>query len=741
MGFLPFIKSDGTASEAAMFVNTVLLQGLYNSDQSPFDSYAAAVGGEVKAFNSNVSSYNPDYGAIAVGNQLLIVIAGTTNIPQWAYHTASAFFPAFDPVTNDLVVGSFWAGEQLIEDALNQLCQPFLNNGVILIAGHSYGAAAAYIFATHLVVNNPNLPVFLMTFGEPYTYGQVGRLPSPAAHLKIVACLTDDFIPSDPVGIDPVTLSPPGILQFFKFAQNIPIFASLLGLKWKASGTRQILTANRLYPPYTSFDPASVPFVAEGQLVINLPYVNEHFVNPSYESKALNAYQRGPAIPQIQPLINIALQNLLSPTNLPTNLAPPVPATTINAGWGLPANTITEANRTDFSTVSLAGQISFPGDVGMPLSPYVQPTFKGTLFFDQDGGGSTESFFAAPPNTISPTPSPSQAGAAPSNYSAMQTAMQQAAQSRLRLSQTQDNPLCNNPLKLVAIRVENELVNRDSLLVPNPGIFGPGYTTGASIDLGAIANENDAINAAYKCNFVDGNGHTAPYYFHGVPIFSQNQPGGSQTVPPLGFEERLPAVRSTWIQYMWSLCNTLIQVGLGFRFQWICWTPGGLGQSGYPGTGNGTPLGVYYNFPGKPTNTYTFQMPVNGAPPVGQPPAALCQNPLGKFRIIVRSMKQLKVVNGRWPAFGFMWPGGANLPPAGYYVNVLRKGANYLADNTGAYDGYGYLSPEVWSVTQPAPSPPWVTTAAPGIQGPLYTTKRVGRPFDLERGRRRNQVT
>jgi hypothetical protein len=743
MSFLPQTLRDGSPNPSAMFINALLCQGLYRESTEAFLQYARISESTLQRFDAHKETFRPDTGILmdSARNQL-VIFDGTTNAPQWVAHVGSCLFPAADMTLDIPAVGSFYVGEGIIEPDLFRVTDQ-ANGAQLLISGHSYGAAAANIFAHHLTRRSPGpASIDLMTFGEPYSFGEVSLLPRLDSHNRIIAAATENVDPDTPDAIDPVTLVPPPSLTFLKLNPLLAIPLTILGIRWKHSGTAWYLTVETLKrAPDVGFVTDRIPYLKDAEFVSNLPFINQHLMGSSYLPKALDAWQRSGMNRELAALLPLAYEYIGIPVTFPVNLHPPVAAEVINDGFGLEAGTFTDANRLDWSTVSASAILTYPEGAGpMPITPYVQPTLKGTLFFDQDEGGSSESVFAAPPNAFAPSIPPG--GNAPASYGAMFNAMKNFAQARLRLSQTADNPLCNNPLVLKAIRVDNQQVNRDSLLSVNPGINGPGYTGGQSSTFGIISNENDDIDAAYHCTLNDGNGHNASLYFHGVPLWSQNvavPPGGLQ--PPSQFLERVGLVSSGWTQAMNNLCNVMIAQGLGFRFAYPTWTQMGAPTNGYNSTGNGTPIAAYYNFPGTPNNTYTFQMPLNPTPPGGSPPAALCQNPLGKFVIIIRGMQLLKVINGRWSAVGFMYAGSTGPTiPAGYYVNVRRRAANYLTTTAPFYDSFGYLAPEVWSVVQPAPAPPIASAFAPGITGPQLTSKKVGRPFDLQRGRRRATV-
>ena len=414
--------------------------------------------------------------------------------------------------------------------------------------------------------------------------------------------------------------------------------------------------------------------------------------------------------------------------------------------------------------------------MGAPYkSVYVQPTLKGTFFFSQGDGGSSESLYAAPPIagggfTLN---AGNLAGQAPADYLSMQNAMLAVAPSRLALSQTKRAKLVpTNPLQLIALRVDNEQQARATVLANVQLPQGPTFCDldpPAALMLqpgtSKVFFENDDEDSAYHCQLSDGNGHTAGIYLHGVPLSSQfNQAGAfvnEPNVPSSAFTRDISSVNSAWVQNLRLFCNSMITNGLGFRYAYTTWTIAGLPSGLYPSLGNGSAPQAYYGLPGTPANSYSFLM-AGFALPV--PPAtagtsysqwlkgvgAAAPTPstpiIGKFICIVRGQKQLRVLNGRWPAVGQFLPAGVApfSNPAGYYVTIQRRAPNYLSGVLGSYDAAGYLAPLAWSVTQPLPGGnPMVPTPAqaPGIQLLELTEKKVGRPFGSPRGRARNRVT
>jgi hypothetical protein len=396
------------------------------------------------------------------------------------------------------------------------------------------------------------------------------------------------------------------------------------------------------------------------------------------------------------------------------NLGPPVSSLRLNQAYLMPSGTVTDANRTQYATISASASVIFPRSQIMAAPTLIAPTLKGTFFYDQAGAGSSQSFYAV-------TGAPN----APTSFGAMMQSMILLGNPRTRLSQTRTNPRCRNPFVIRAIRVDDQTTKRKGLLNTNPGISVDSYTIpGSGVQPTPIDQANDDDDAAFKVIFTDSFGNSATQYFHSVPLAAElvDIPGGGierDTRP--GFGSRYPEIDSQWITNINNFTNNLRSLGLGLRFTFPQWTPGGLPVGVIPNqilaVGNGTPIAVTYAYAGYGLQTYTFQIPVPASPIIG------------KFRVILREFVNLRVLNGRWPAFGFMV--GSN-----YFVNVRHRAANYTP-----WDGNGYLSPEVWSTFQPAAAPPISGSDFSGVSGVVLTSKKMGRPFGQQRGRQRARAT
>lgn len=407
-----------------------------------------------------------------------------------------------------------------------------------------------------------------------------------------------------------------------------------------------------------------------------------------------------PTTADVNALLPFANAYIAGPFNPADNLGPPVPSQRINDAYFLPNGTINDANRTDFATISASANI---GDIflsgGSQLMP--APTFKGTYFFDQSGGGSSQSYYA-----VEGAPN------APTNFATMMAAMKTLGRYRSALSQTVLDFDTTNPLRFTAIRVDDVRTRRKGQTETQPQISLATFS-GSFDPNTVVSDENDQPDACYKVTFSDSLGNSSIMYFHGVPIASQLTPQGqADSRPRPFFESRFPDIDPQWLVNLNIFTNNMRLLGLGLRYTTVQWTPQGLPLDGQAGTGNGTPIAVFYGRAGTGPQTYTFSLSTPVAPV------------LGKFRVILRGFQNMKVLNGRHPAVGFIDAGV-------YYVNVRMNAPNYLP-----WDSFGYLSPEIFSTFQPSPAAPISQGDFSGVSGVVYTSHKVGRPFGQARGRR-----
>lgn len=706
MTILQQTMQNGFPSPAAMFVNAVLSSALYHEDRRPFDQYASMIGGAVSGFDADRNTFRPDRGVIVSDNDALVILDGTTNIPQWLAHAGSAFFPAYNSELNNTLVASFEEGYSQVRRQLDFEVTPAIR-GRVVVSGHSYGAGCAKIYCDVTKVNFPSSPnVQLMTFGEPKSTGDfLGNAPT-YQHLRICSRSSFRPTPDHAQGFDPVTFVPPGILLLPKIPFSEKIALKFLQFSWRHFGVPFELTNEGIAntDAYGGFL-ATLDALNWIDLLQNLPYISQHYMDTSYLPKTMSLWRASGLNPELSALVPFVNQYLGNPFVPAETTGPPIPAAMLGESFGFPAGAITDANRTDFAVVSASARVVFGSSVPMP-APIIPLTLKGTLFANIDEGGVSQSFYANSTNS-----------AAPTTLVGMINSLNSLVPFRTRLSMTKLTPRCSNPLTVIALRSDDTTTKRKTLLNTNVTGSQVPYPAGAGglNPIGQITNDNDETNVAVKVTFTDNSGNTAIQYFHGVPLLAYTNPAGG--VQAANVFDRFPYLEPSWIQTMYNFCNQLNAQGLGLRYATVQWTPNMTPVGPIAATGNGTPIEVYYSYPGTPVNTYTFSMPVGS------------WNLLGKFRVILREFKNLRVINKRWPALGWVTAGN-------YYVNVNRRAANYLP-----WDGTGYLSPEVWSVMTPNSCPPLTAPLqTPGVVDMELTTKKAGRPFGEQRGRARAMV-
>ncbi len=765
------ILSDGRPNPSAMLAAGCICAAIYAEDRPTINGIAQTMGASVLAVRIDLAAYQPDYAILSDGNNCLVVFDGTTNIPQWLGHSASAVVPVPDLTCgSDPVMASFYLGLAIVEaevvDFVNRSGCPN-----VLIVGHSYGGACAFILARHFRAAGRML-VYLMTFGEPKSYTGVTTGNMPLSHNRIVNAANDytgvTFFGGEQ--IDVVPNMPPGQVELFWLNLTGSLFKLATATGFTQYGERWLVQGGL---PVLSPESAvlNLPFAELSFLADGIPFAALHLMGTGYLPRCVSAWNARGIDDGLSSLVGVAnsLTNGTPPV-FPDRLSPPLPSPTINDAFFTSPGVVTEANRTQFSSVVVSGRLNLVtrSFVAMPITPYQVPTFKGTYFLNQLNGGSSFSVYAANPPT--PPPSPGPVGSAAADYNTMMNRLLNLKPFRENLSITNGGSpgtLGSNPLTIVAVRVEDERISRDSLLNTNPPapsgnywLADPRSLAASTNAAGILAPENLDLDAAFHIVLSDGNGHSAGFYLHGVPVMSLTPAGVGSTPLPIGpgsLARANPVISPPWLALFRNFVNQLIVQGLGFRFAYVTWTPLGQPQNGYPSLGNGSPATCWYNFPMTPSNTYTFGLSQLGPNPFGTTnginvqqliPGVTVVAPnappiLGKFIVLVRSMKLLRVINGRFPALGFFYAGSAGPPviPAGYYVNVNRRAANYLPGTSGVYDNNGYLAPEVWSVVQPAPAgPPYVSALPPGGQVLELTSKKVGRPFEEQRGRARARV-
>jgi hypothetical protein len=393
---LPFANADGSPNASAMYVNAMLCSAIYHQDESPWKAFAAATGTTFQTLVYDRFSYEPDYAVIQGDGECLVIFDGTTNSAQWVGHGISAFFPLTDvqlkgilPV-GPFVVGSFYLGENVVEPTITDLIAPS-TRGIVRIAGHSYGAAAAFIFARHMGVStiNPSR-IELMTFGQPRTYdGQTyGRFPD--FYARIINKSSVSANRSVYGNVDPVTLCPFGFLSYgkvFDLIGSLRIFKPLkavLALSWNHHGDPWVMEGGNLYLSDTWEN--NLGIIPTYDLLIftaNLMYGALHFMDQAYLPNARAAWiasgENGAAAAGRLSRRGVKQQGQLdlhifdpaysaytrTPYVPPATLGPPVSTAILNQSFFDPSTpAVLPAEVADWSTISCQAFADTVGQTG-----------------------------------------------------------------------------------------------------------------------------------------------------------------------------------------------------------------------------------------------------------------------------------------------------------------------------------------------------------------------------------------
>jgi len=268
-----------------------LCASIYHENPAGIKQVADVIGAEVLASSIHLDEYQPDYTILWDKATCLVVMDGTTNFAQWIGHAASAVSPIIDNVIDEPVIASFFLGLTEVEGTINQVILP-LKPKQVIVCGHSYGGACAFIFARHREFLFPDIPIYVTTFGEPksYTAGLKGNLPDQ--HLRLVAWKpTSNLLFEGTSQYDPVTYMPPGQLEFFGFGKLFTFAKIVAALTPAHQGDEYLLQANGSLTYNTRSFLLSLPFVELAAAADTLEYFALHFMDQSYLAKCQAAWE------------------------------------------------------------------------------------------------------------------------------------------------------------------------------------------------------------------------------------------------------------------------------------------------------------------------------------------------------------------------------------------------------------------------------------------------------------------
>lgn len=313
---------------------------------------------------------------------------------------------------------------------------------------------------------------------------------------------------------------------------------------------------------------------------------------------------------------------------------------------------------------------------------------KGTFFFKLGSGGFSESLYNVVGDSIT--------------YSQMMQKMKDLLPWRTALSITGNSPGGHNPAVLTgiecsAIRVEDELQNKDSLtdlvidttpgfpLLPPPA--NPLFSQNLNQNVAAKLQWNGASTKQQAVTFL-----------HGIPIAGADDDINNAAAISTLNDAPMSAV---WLNRLRDYGHAVRLKGVGFRYLNSPWTTTATAPTGIP-------ISVTYDAAHENYVLEFAQAPIKP-----------------RTRYVLRGFKSLRFLNGRWPGIDI----GTNK------VRILRKA------RSDAWDQEGTAVPEVWNYFQPNETSPEDPNLLPGVKYFFLTTKKIGRPFGLPRGRQRARAT
>jgi len=618
---LPAFRNGSFPSGSAMFANAYLIDSLYHQDLPAAQAYATLAGSVLDRFEADPSTYPPDWVMMHNGNDYLVCLAGTTKIAQWLAHVGSAFFPTIDTTTGHFSVGSFYVGLSLVEPAIMARLGT-LTGKTIRLAGHSYGGAAAYILALHLMLSpNPPARVEVQTFGEPRSQGGTQNTALPAIHDRITT------------REDPVQFTPPSVSMLMGSSKIVSIIKLIGDGSWRHEGTHWNFSPLGIIQP----DPVTILFFEEPFLLFELGVTKgaEHSVDASYLPRSIERWSSDGLNPEYSALLPKCAEWFGQPFVPPAQVGPAITPSQQNTAWFLnPAGPIDSLNQRYWQVASSVANITPTG--GTTLSQ-----MKGTFLFNFGTGGFSESLHAVNNTTLT--------------YADMRAKMLALLPFRCALSRLAITNV-KNPLVPFGIRVEDELVSRDAFnsIVP-AGAAGNGFVVPVSTN--EIFGQNIRQGNACQLKWCGLQSRQQAYtYIHAVALAAtDNTLNDSNAVEMLKYAEMSSGYFSALAQY----AHQIRLQGLGFRYLDSPWdTPTGPGPNAFP-------TSVAYNVAG---SYYEFTMP---------------SAPLAPFaRYVLRGFKNMNFLNGRHPGIAI---GGTQIRILERARQVVWDGTGTLVPEAWGY--------------------------------------------------------
>lgn len=722
MSLYPFTIGEDRPHKGAMYLAALLDSSLYHSDRSFAEAVAEFYHVRLAGFYNDHHTMRPDRIVFTDGHVGWVFFGATTNAAQWLVHLHGSVIPFADTITGDSILTSAWSGAlQSLVEVTAELGQAA--TGVIRFAGHSYGAACAFVMGTWFLYNQ--LPPFLvevMTFGEPKVFGGLATLRVPHSHNRIVASLPRSG--SFGAGtIDPFSQMPPGALQYAGLGYAWKAAAFIWNLKFVPRGDRYLLSSQEMWKDQESIL-WGLPITSEALFTAQVAAGTFlHLMDTSYLPKCHDEWIRSGNWPELHEFDNYYRAYVNNQAVIPNRLEPAIAIPVINEAMQLQATPITLANVGDWTNLSATGVLTQPGFF-ISGEDQEMTQMRGTMKFNSAQGGFSETLNAVRDNET---------------YVTWQTKMVGALRRRARLSYGQDNTLCQNPIIPVAIRVENALVNRDAIttsIVPEDAPLG--YPPGPGTRRSSTDQQNANLQLGARIQYRTALDRQSAFILHhGLPIAAFPTFVGGLAADFAKSQLKRAKPGDVWLGFFNDYLGYLWQNQMGFRTLAGLWNL----PDGSPDVFS-IPDSIFYNA--------TAQMIELQWLPGRLPAPAGTKIQVGqKMRIQMRGWKGFSILNGRWSAVVV-----APQTVGGYAVRIIR-----LMRSPPAGLAMAYASPLAWTIWAPnpnqiipapaanvgsAPAPyldAALTANGPGGIYQFAESKKLGANFDAERGRARNRPT
>ena len=688
-----FEDVSGEPTVNGQYFAALMIVAVYQNDLATLRQLAVYVGGGQTRLQVDPLNIVPDWAIITSGNNVYVALAGATNNYQVANVVSGAVVEEVArgiPAAGLLALSVNW-GVQYAAD----IVEPFMLQQIgtmagknLYVMGHSYGGATANVLSRRWA-NRADAPskIEVLTFGEPKSMTGGAAAKEPAWKRRIITWQRLNTAPAVNVGNltyqqDVVTLlPPPGSLVSVVFP---PLY-------WLSQAFR-LVWAHQGDPVWLSADGKINTFPLEGVAAALSVTFAIADIALSAAAQIHNMWQtylpwsqlrwQGVGDPALGNLSAFAAQAQQSPAPLPASTGGQAPNQTLNQGTFNNNSQPVDASSRPVTTIVSVSVYTVPERE--LLYPYVtlaeelgMSIYKGTIEYNSVGwGGWSESVYS---DVIGET------------QQSMIVKMTNLLRYRMLLCNGPDAVGCTNPVVPFAIRVEDELVNRDGQVVyclqPGgppiqdaiqiPPSFSPIFTT----PVASLSNLDMQLGSRVKFQ-AGGNQQIATPMFHGMPVYGlQNV---LNTSPTLAFLRQAPPT-GNWLQNLSNYTQYMAQAGLGFRNITGAWN----GPQNTPGP-FAAPMDWYYNpslemielqwkssqagggilpIPNPLPNPLPTSAPYYPNASLALQASSTWPALNAKCRLQVRGWKTFPVLNSRWTA-QVVAPYSAATAPNSYSQNV-----------------------------------------------------------------------